>query len=68
MRFQQTPNGPNSLFMCQDEDENEDENQSFGSFWCIFNIMGNERTSTSSLLRLRTNQPYCLVRSLYPRH
>ena len=23
----------NSLFMCQDEDENEDENQSFGSFW-----------------------------------
>ena len=22
-----------SLFMCQDEDENEDENQSFGSFW-----------------------------------
>ena len=25
--------------MCQDEDENEDENQSFGSFWnlCITN-------------------------------
>ena len=22
-----------SLFMCQDENENEDENQSFGSFW-----------------------------------
>ena len=25
--------GTYSLFMCQDEDENEDENQSFGSFW-----------------------------------
>ena len=25
----------NSLFMCQDEDENEDENQSFGSFWKV---------------------------------
>ena len=39
MRFQQTPNCPNSLFMCQDEDENEDENQSFGSFWnlCMTN-------------------------------
>ena len=23
----------NSLFMCQDEEENEDEHQSFGSFW-----------------------------------
>ena len=46
--------------MCQDEDENEDENQSFGSFWCIFNIMGDERTSTSSLLRLMTNEPYFL--------
>ena len=44
--------------MCQDEDENEDENQSFGSFYSIFNIMGDERTSTSSLLRLRTNEPY----------
>ena len=41
--------------MCQDEDENEDEHQSFGSFWCIFIIMGDERTSTSSLLR--TNEP-----------
>ena len=29
----------NSLFMCQDEDENEDEHQSFGSFWnlCMTN-------------------------------
>ena len=28
-----------SLFMCQDEDENEDENQSFGLFWnlCMTN-------------------------------
>ena len=24
-----------SLFMCQDENENEDENQSFGSFWSL---------------------------------
>ena len=29
----------NSLFMCQDEDENEDEDQRFGSFWkyCVTN-------------------------------
>ena len=47
-----------SLFMCQDEHENEDEHESFGWFCCIFNIKGDERTSTSSLLRLRTNEPY----------
>ena len=41
---------PYSLFMCQDEHENEHEDESFGSFWCIFNGMGDERTSTSSLL------------------
>ena len=31
--------GTYSLFMCQDEDENEDKNQSFGSFWnlCMTN-------------------------------
>ena len=46
----------NSLFMCQDEYENEDEDELVGSFWCIFNLMGDERTSTSSLLRLRTNE------------
>ena len=37
--------------MCQDEHENEDEDESFGWFWCFFNIKGDERTSTSSLLR-----------------
>ena len=37
--------------MCQDEHENEAEDESFGWFWCIFNIKGDERTSTSSLLR-----------------
>ena len=46
-----------SLFMCQDEHENEDDDETFGSLWCIFNIMGDERTSTSSLLRVRTNEP-----------
>ena len=47
--------------MCQDENENEDEDELVGSFWCIFNIIGDERTSASSLLRLRTNEPYFLL-------
>ena len=30
--------------MCQDEHENEDEDESFGWFLCIFNKKGDERT------------------------
>ena len=45
--------------MCQDEHENEAEDESFGWFWCIFNIKGDERTSTSSLLR--TNESNFLL-------
>ena len=45
------PKFANSLFMCQDEHENEHEHESFGSLWCIFNIKGDERTCTSSLDR-----------------
>ena len=54
--------GTYSLFMCQDEHENEDKHEIFGSFWCIFNIKGDKRTSTSSLVR--TNEPcFSLIRS-----
>ena len=37
--MKRTPYCAYSLFMCQDEDENEDEHQSFGSFWnlCMTN-------------------------------
>ena len=37
--------------MCQDEDENEGEYECFRWFWGIFIIVGDERISTSSMLR-----------------
>ena len=54
-----------SLFMCQDEDENEDEDQRFGLFWKY--CMTNEpiQSSSNSLIRSsqalsKTNENFCL--------
>ena len=47
--------------MCQDENEDK----LLGLLWCIFDILGDEQTSTSSLLKQTNQMPY-IVTSTVP--